>query len=371
MKRIPSLDGFRAISIAVVILGHLLNGRRNRFELHAFGWNFLDGGLGVFIFFVISGYLITTLLLREYDKNGSISLKRFYFRRFFRIVPPLYAYILFVVLIGPLAGLRAEPKEVLVALTFTRNLDFHAHQFMFEHFWSLCIEEQFYLLWPLALLLALHWKGRKGATRLAIALIILAPIFRVATYPLIHSQPFRHFIDGLLPGHMDALMFGCWASLAEKTPKFELLYKRVTRFVWFLPIWFFGVSEYLTIRIGNEYSLSIGQTLDGIAVVFMILWATRNADSIAGRILNWRPVVHIGVISYSIYIWQTWFLHPANHTVVAQLPWNLLCILAAAEFSWHVIERASRWMRDRWEPVLFASSRQLVPARQGTTAIPE
>jgi peptidoglycan/LPS O-acetylase OafA/YrhL len=333
----------------MVIAGHMWLAGMARYGWHSVWGGFLDGGLGVFIFFVISGYLITKLLLSDYDHYGRFSLKRFYYRRFFRIVPPLYTYVLFVVLTGPLSGLHARPIEVLTALTFTRNLDFHSHQFMFEHFWSLCIEEQFYLIWPVTLLFALHRRGRLGATKVAITLIVLAPLYRLTTYPLIHSQPVRHFFDGFLPGHMDALMFGCWASLAKGSVAYENLYRHVSRFAWFLPLWLFGISLSLTILLGNKYRLAFGETLDGFAVMFMLLWGIRNSESVVGRLLNSRLIVHIGVISYSIYIWQTYFLHPENGTVFARFPWSLLCIFAAAEFSWQTVERLSRIVRDRGE----------------------
>ena len=375
MKRIPSLDGIRAISITVVILGHLVNSLRARDHINPVLDNLLNlvnGTQGVFIFFVISGYLITTLLVREYDKRGTIRLGRFYYRRFFRIFPPLYTYILIAaVFIGPWVGMHAEPREVLTSLTFARNLDFHPHQFLFDHFWSVSIEEQFYLVWPLTLLVILHRKGRKRASQFAICLIVLAPVYRLLSYPLIHFQPFRHFVDLFLPGQMDILMFGSWAALAEGTPSFEALYNRITRFAWALPVWFFGVSTFLISRFGNFYDLSLGCTLDGLAVIFAILWAIRNADSLAYRILNWRPIVHLGVISYSLYIWQNCFVNAENRTFSGYFPWNLLCALAAAECSWRTVERASLFLRDRWEPRLFPADQQPTAASNKLETVAE
>jgi peptidoglycan/LPS O-acetylase OafA/YrhL len=363
LKRIPSLDGIRAISIVTVVLGHLLASWRTRHNLNPTLAGMVQGYQGVFIFFVISGYLITTLLVREYDRRGTIRFGRFYYRRFFRIVPPLYAYILIAVLfIGPGIGIHAELREVLTSLTFTRNLDFHPHQLLFEHFWSLSIEEQFYLLWPLTLLAILRWKGRKGASQFALCLIILSPLYRLATFAFIPFQPFRIFINWLLPGHLDSLMFGCWAALAEGSPSFETLYKRITRYAWALPVWVFVISTSLIIRFGNFYYLSLGHTLDGIAVVFGILWAIRNTHSPAYRFLNWRPVVHLGVISYSLYIWQNCFVNDLNRTFSGHFPWNVLFALAAAECSWQTVERASLFLRDRWEPRLF-------PPDQNPTAV--
>jgi peptidoglycan/LPS O-acetylase OafA/YrhL len=233
--------------------------------------------------------------------------------------------------------------------------------FMFQHFWSLCIEEQFYLCWPLALLVVLQRSGRSGTIRLAITLILAAPIYRVAMYPLVHDHLARTFFYYLLPGQMDALMFGCLAALAEGLTAFEGAYLFVSKFAWLAPIWFFGISAALTIVFGTRYRLSIGETLDGVAVLTMMLWAIRNTTSFIGRVLNWRPVVHIGVISYSVYIWQTYFLHNENLTIFGRFPWNLICILGAAELSWQTVERFSRFVRDwgehRWAG--WADSRRI------------
>jgi peptidoglycan/LPS O-acetylase OafA/YrhL len=357
LKRISSIDGFRAFSIALVIAGHVLNGLEARGHINPW-WRLVgNGSYGVFIFFVISGYLITTLLLQEHEKRSSINLSRFYYRRAFRIIPPLYFYIAFVVVSWRLSGLHASPVELLTALTFTRNLDFHSHQFMFEHFWSLCIEEQFYLLWPVVLFVTLIRKGKAKAGSLALALIFLAPVFRIASFVLINNQLERHFIYMMLPGQMDALMFGCWAALGQGHMRWERIYRRVDKYVWSLPLCFLFISNYLRMQFGPSYALTIGETIDGICVVFTLMWCIRNPTSVAGRLLNWRPIVHIGLISYSIYIWQTWFLHPDNHTWLATLPWSLLLILGIAEFSWQVIERFSRVVRDRWEPLLFIEDR--------------
>jgi peptidoglycan/LPS O-acetylase OafA/YrhL len=317
MKRIPSLDGFRALSIFMVVASHIWNAGESRYGWHSFWGGFLDGVRGVSIFFVISGYLITKLLLVEYDRRATYSLGRFYYRRFFRIVPPLYVYILFVVVSAPLSGLRVQPLDVLTASTFTRNLVFPTHNliahglvfkhFMFEHFWSLVLEEQFYLCWPLALLFVLRHFGRIGAIRLATGLILFGPIYRIAIHVLIHDTLIQKFAAGLLPGYMDGLMFGCLAAVAEGSSAFENAYAVGTGFVWFMPIWFFGISAALTIAFGGDYRLTIGQTADGVAVVMMLLWTVRNSTSFIGRVLNWGPVVHVGLISYSLYIWQTYF----------------------------------------------------------------
>src|SRR5665213_2363630 len=159
--RLPGLDGLRALSILLVILLHTIQRRSVTHAVPFVAYVFSNGGMGVLIFFVISGYLITTLLLREREKTGSISLKRFYIRRAFRIFPPLYTYIAFIAVLGAasrLAGVNA--REIITGLTLTRNYAHGVYLWAFEHFWSLCIEEQFYLLWPgLVVFCLARWPG--------------------------------------------------------------------------------------------------------------------------------------------------------------------------------------------------------------------
>jgi peptidoglycan/LPS O-acetylase OafA/YrhL len=355
MKRIPSIDGFRAISIALVIVNHILNSQRRSSIWYLVG----NGSLGVFIFFVISGFLITTLLLRECDSTGHISLARFYFRRAFRILPPLYFYSLFVVVTACLLDYRVPHQQVLMAITLTQNLFFGTKQWQFEHFWSLCIEEQFYLVWPLALSYVLFRSGKVAAARLAVALIALAPLLRIVVYIFIHNQETRHYFLGLLPAKMDGLMYGSWAALTVGTPQFERIYSKASSVIWLLALWVGIISNYLTIRYMNFYSLPLGQTIDGLFIAILLVWAARNPGSKVGRFLNWRPIVHLGLISYSVYIWQTWFLHEANHTLFGRLPWSLLCIWIMAEISYYAVERLSRKARDLCEPRFFRHAKYL------------
>ena len=363
MKRIPSLDGLRAISILFVIVGHCVGGSALLHKMgpgstllfHLFG----NGFLGVSIFFVLSGFLITTLLLQEHERTERIDLRDFYFRRAFRILPPLYFYIAFVAISSHWTGLSVSTSEIVVALTFTRNLIFHPHVWEFQHFWSLCIEEQFYLLWPLALIFALKRGGKAAAAKMSLILIVLAPMLRVATYFVIHRQTLRIDVQTTLPCRMDALMFGCLAALTIGTPAFERIYDFASKRIWIFPLFVWVPSNLLTWRFENYYSLPIGITLDGISIALFLVWCARNPQSIVGRFLNFKPIAHIGLISYSLYIWQTYFLHESNMTFAGRFPQSILFIFLAAEVSWHTVERWSRSVRDTLEPLLFgARSRQ-------------
>jgi peptidoglycan/LPS O-acetylase OafA/YrhL len=352
MPRIPSLDGLRALSIFLVLALHTLQ----RFDLNhtaSLAWYALfDGGTGVLIFFVISGYLITSLLLNEQQTRGSISLRGFYLRRAMRILPPLYTYVAVLLLLGWAGRLAINRLDILGALFFFHNYAY-AGMWSLQHFWSLSIEEQFYLIWPLLLLYCLRrpsLQGRVLASRIALVVILVSPIVRVLSFR--SHNPFLHQADGF---HMraDSLMFGCVLALLQGTPRFERIYAAATKIWWVSPLVIF-LSDCLGARFRNYWQFPFGLTLCGAAVAFFLLWCVRNPHSAVGRVLNARPVIHIGVLSYSIYLWQILFLHHQNAEVfgpslklLTVFPFSWIAILAVAELSYHLIERPSHNLRNR------------------------
>jgi peptidoglycan/LPS O-acetylase OafA/YrhL len=159
-SKIPYLDGLRGYSILTVVIAHCLQ------SVHLPQWLmpakllFGNGVLGVDIFFAISGFLITTLLLREWQQSGSISLRAFYERRVARIFPAAYTYIAIIAVLAMIGVVQIRWDAFFAASFFTWNYGTLLNLFagskdiqLFNHFWSLSLEEQFYLLWPGCLLL--------------------------------------------------------------------------------------------------------------------------------------------------------------------------------------------------------------------------
>jgi peptidoglycan/LPS O-acetylase OafA/YrhL len=352
-RHIPSLDGLRALSVLLVIVLHTLL-RHALYKFIPFPLRLLgNGALGVFIFFIISGYLITTLLLREQHKTGAISLRSFYLRRAFRILPPLYAYVLFLAVLGATRHLPGMNRhEFIVALTLTRNYARHVDLWAMEHLWSLCIEEQFYVLWPATLVLCLLHRrdapGRRRATQVALTVLIAEPFVRLICFrylPAYHNTGMFHM-------QADGLMFGVLGALQQGHTRFERIYTRVTRWPWLLPALIFLVLNALTVRFQNYWDLPLGMTLNGFLVLMWLLWLVRNPASLQGRILNQPVVAWIGRLSYSLYIWQTFFTHSLNVEVFGRDAWwinfptSWLWILGAAVVSFYGIERPALRLRD-------------------------
>jgi peptidoglycan/LPS O-acetylase OafA/YrhL len=296
-KRIASLDGIRAVAVALVIVGHLAGHSATLYL----------GVFGVQIFFVLSGYLITRLLLEERRRDGVISLRDFYRRRCWRILPAAYAYILIVTVIS---GSRSGWGY---ALTYTTPYSSIPVAAVYGHLWSLSIEEQFYLLWPLALVLCFGY--RRG---FAISSILLAAAFRV--YVTMHGH--ADIAHTWFPGTMDGLAIGC--LLAVHPPK-QL---RVSP--WILAVAAWGVFA-LCLRTGV-----FGAALFGLSPILMAL-------SLAGfierspAVLNNHAAVFLGALSYSLYLWQQPF------TALYRNGWplfiSLLMLFACAAASHLFIEK--------------------------------
>ena len=354
LRRIPSLDGLRAISIVLVMGLHTVQryGVDHPERAVSVWWSVvLNGSLGVYIFFVISGYLITRLLLHEQQTRGTVSLSGFYIKRAFRILPPLYIYVAVLVLLSAAGRLALTKWDVVSALFFFHNYAVSSTCWAIEHFWSLSVEEQFYLIWPVILILCLRLRGETGRERAAMvagAAILLSPLLRIVSFrahnPLLHDSAGFHM-------HADALMFGCGAALLEGKGWFERAYRGVTRF-WWLPVAGLAMGSYLEMRYQNYWNFPVGETYTGVLISFVLLWTVRNAESLPGRVLNARWITHIGVLSYSIYLWQTLLLHHMNASVFAgvswigQFPLNWIAILVIAELSYYLVEQPSLRVRN-------------------------
>jgi peptidoglycan/LPS O-acetylase OafA/YrhL len=353
-RNIPSLDGLRAISVLMVISAHM-NAPLARLIPFVPFWLYLDwGALGVQTFFVISGFLITHLLLKELEATGTISLKRFYFRRALRIFPPFYVYLA-VALVLTLAGVfSGELRAFLVAGTYTWNYLGSGSELL-EHTWSLSLEEQFYLLWPAALVCL---GPRKGA-KLAVWVILLSPGSRIVTYFL--APHHRALLNAMLHTGLDSIMFGCLLAILWRNTRFNRFLQPFVRgpvaaaaaaFVLFLgPIF----PEF---RFQGRYSLVFGLTLNAICLSLILIYVVRVPNSPAGRLLNTPVLRHLGIISYSLYLWQQMFTGVNANRF---FPWSLAAILGCAELSYWIVERPSLNLRDRME----ASFRW----KKGTTAV--
>jgi len=317
VKRIPSLDGLRAISIVLVMLSHLVKWKHvPGASLQAYGT------LGVHVFFVLSGYLITQLLLREQERRSTINLGNFYIRRAFRILPAAFVFI--AVMIG-LYWREMRWTHVAAAVFYVANMDM-TRPWMFGHLWSLSIEEQFYLLWPLALR---KWHAHKVPILLCV--FVGTPVFRAFLYAVkAHGA-----VVGSLPACADQLAIGCLLAIfATRLPKIPSYVAVLMTGAVILYPWFAGTTAARTLFI-----LFVLRPLLHVSIAGIVL----HVIQVPYRALNWGPVAWLGRISYSLYLWQELFCSNANLHYGYFL---VLPSLACACLSYYLIERPMLRVRE-------------------------
>jgi len=337
--RIPSLDGFRALSIVMVMLAHATGTASFPPRLTKILHFAINGNLGVRIFFVISGFLITTLLLKEEERKGTISLRLFYERRAVRILPVYWTYILAVALLAFIGNVRVAPRAFLEAITFSTSW-FHSHQWVFEHTWSLSLEEAFYLMWPL-LFKVLTPRARMG---LAMAIIAAGPMLRGWLYHL-HGEDYFVFYSLGVAGNIDPIMCGCLLAMLHQA--FPLHLDRIARKLPVLCHGMFFVCMYTLIALNKReqyhafITVPFTVTVSCLGICYLVYYHCYISQGIAYRILNLPIVARIGVLSYSLYLWQQCFLFPAaQHLFWWQTaPANLIFASAMASASYYLLEK--------------------------------
>lgn len=313
--RVPSLDGLRALSILLVIVDHLGRGDAP-----------YQGAFGVCIFFVISGYIITRLLQQEQQRQGRISLRGFYLRRTFRIFPAAFTFITVAGLLGHAAVRRDWPY----AFSYTMCYRFEQCSGTFRHLWSLSVEEQFYLLWPLALVFAFRRRGR-----VAIATMVAAALFRVGC-SIVGPQQMPLILHFCFPAVMDSIAAGCLLAVYEP---------QVRRYTGGLARYRVTAPALLALAYLSARLLWSGSFPDQARIV-RYAWAWGLVPMLIAAfifieierrdwIFNNSIAYGLGALSYSLYLWQQPFTLARNgSTLIA-----LLLLLVCAGSSYFVIER--------------------------------
>ena len=324
-RHIPTLDGWRAVAILAVLCCHL---HWPNDQLAPYG------AMGVLVFFALSGFLITRRLMEEWRAAGRIDRKSFYIRRAFRILPPILVYLATVAILG--LGLHRIPmdgKQLAASLFFYRNYltEPVARSWYTGHFWSLAIEEHFYLLWPAFLWFA----GLRRARWMAPALALLVALWRAADMHFNwvgRLNPELRGYVGRTDYRLDILLFGCMLALIWDDPRVQWLLERCGGTVLALAAATAGVCCQVWTPPGYL-------TLEAIPMALLPAATVAKPHSWAGRLLELPLLVWIGRLSYSLYIWQQLFLPPDPSATWQMAPWNLLAAFACAAISFYAVER--------------------------------
>lgn len=330
---IPSLDGIRAIAVALVFFAHS--------GLEAV----TPGGLGVTVFFVLSGYLISTLMRIEYARTGSINYRAFYLRRLLRLMPPLLIVVVAAALLSSLAVIDGAFTlgGLLAALFYAGNYfviaqDYHGLPAGIGVVWSLAVEEHFYLFYPplAALLLRV---GRIGLS--ATVLLLLCVAVLTWRYWLALHGGSTNYIGMATDTRIDAILIGCLMAL-WRNPWLDRRTARSERYDWLLAATCIGVLVGTLLYRDEFFRLTLRYSLQSLAIAGLIYLAVVRARELPFRWLNTRPLVYLGTISYTVYLTHhVILLMIAKHW--PQLSWIELT-LTTAILTLAVAEPMRRWV---------------------------
>jgi len=343
---LPQLNGLRAVAIAVVVGYHL-------------GVPLTWGGfLGVDLFLALSGFLITSILLKEQATTGAIRLGRFWIRRILRLFPAVIVMVAVVGIAWPIVQRDGDSSFWLAAigaLTYTANLlvSFGGlHLGALDPTWSLALEEQFYLIWPLALIAVFALKLRPRTT-VAILAVLAVASFAIGAL-LFESRP-----DGGTPlsyyrpdARAGAILLGCAAAFIFSTDRGR---RTIERFSW---VGWVGLAGVLALVAFMPHDWPHQHAVFAVLLPLAAIFSTLFVAGLAGRtpiltpVLSWAPLVWVGNISYSLYLWH----FPVFRVITDQIDGAagkvvaLAAAVAIAAASYYVVERPFLKLKDRFEP---------------------
>lgn len=327
MNKIKGLDGLRAIAVLLVIASHV------QFYMRA-GipdpiTRVFTSINGVTVFFVLSGFLITMLLLREQENNGSISIKNFFARRTLRIFP-LYFLAISVVPIVQLLG-YVELKSCTYLYAYTYLFNFVPNECRYQaygHFWSLAVEEHFYLLWPFIFVL-----GKRIGIAVMLIFIYLAGVYGTSFFSEYYSTHVVHrwsFPAGAPIAFGCLAAYFCESKLGKRLMSSEFKKLHYTMFIAAFILLF---KNYYG---AHSYVFNLGATL-------IILFVYARQDSAFVRILEIKPLAYLGTISYGLYVWQGIFTGNGPARQFPHFPPSmdigLLLTFIIAPLSYHFFEK--------------------------------
>jgi peptidoglycan/LPS O-acetylase OafA/YrhL len=368
LTRLPSLDGWRALSIVLVLGSHMAvtTGFPERLT-KSFHYLF-DGHLGVRFFFVVSGLLITWLMLVEERKTQKVNLRKFYARRALRILP---VYVAFLIVAGGIQYFTICDHDLttwIANLTFTRDF-FPGGNHLSNHFWSLAVEEQFYLIWPLLFVSLVPTVRTRIIPFLVVAAILVAFINRCLWhFPLSDTQLWRNlFQERSFFNNVDSLAIGClaaiWLAVDErKLRSFLTSRPRLVIVASVLMLVEPYVMHWVTDRAWMPTALKslgwaswagLGRTFQSFGFVALALQSIMLPSWGLYRCLNWRPVAALGILSYSIYVWQNIFCASPKMFGLTDPWWMtyplwLVPAFAAAIISYNFLEKPFFNLRHRF-----------------------
>jgi peptidoglycan/LPS O-acetylase OafA/YrhL len=306
-RRMPVLDGIRGLAIVLVLFGHGLS----ETPLHLFALGI--GYTGVSIFFVLSGYLITRILLAEEERTGTVSLSRFYKRRALRIFPACYLFLIVLAFLAWTGVIPAPDRSTWTAsLLYFRNL--LGSGWETGHLWTLGLEEQFYFFWPFLFMMT----PRRLRLRMILVAVIIFTAWRA--YVLYGG----HYNGGIYARpdlRMDTFLIGGAFAITDWT------FVRNTSAALYTALF---ISWSI---IGPAYLVAVDTSVAAVLIGGLITWLAKSPGTTTAKFFSLPVAVSAGVLSYSLYLWQQLFLGPRLRW------WSLPTLIIVACLSYFLIER--------------------------------
>jgi peptidoglycan/LPS O-acetylase OafA/YrhL len=344
------------VAVMTVIIGHT--------------YTAIPADLGVSAFFVLSGFLITWLLLNENEETGTISFRRFYLRRTLRIFPAYYAYLLFSFTLDTYLGDTHSRQAMIPAMLYVVNYfnAFNGHPVTsVAHAWSLAVEEQFYLLWP-PLFLALSLGGRKYLIRGLVFLIGLVVCWRCFLW--FDLQVGTAYVYNAFDTRFDTLAIGCLLAVLLQSHTVVSRAGALARYTW-LPVPVLVVLLISRLGISSNWHYGFGFTTDALLVAVLLVQLLQLSGTAAWRWLDLRAVRYLGRISYPMYLYHGWGMAVGGKVPISspELKFGLgvIATIALATGSYYVIERPFLSLKAHLEPLVAKASSGASSAAPGMT----
>lgn len=367
MQRTKGFDGLRCFSILFVIIGHAQILRLSTFQPYVqdnVSYLF-SGGAGVNIFFTLSGFLITSLLLNEKEKTGRISIKYFFIRRFLRLLPPIIPFFIAIAFFMSMGYIRETYLGLAASVMYLYNFIPKAKLFYsaeLSHTWSLAVEEQFYLTWPFIV------KFFRDRTKYLIAagtvLLCACSIFVLPTITtMIQGKCYQldqvFFMNKWTIPAIGPIILGSVAALiyANHNSAVSQLFAQkkagiATLTVLLSPLYLVGC---LTPIIPLVFSAGVALSL---------VWICCNQQSIIVKFLEFKPIRYIGLISYGLYIWQGFFVRSGQAFLpkiwLHDIPYNIPLTFITAILSYELMEKRVMRLKERFRPSAMAAPSEKV-----------
>jgi peptidoglycan/LPS O-acetylase OafA/YrhL len=335
-KRIPELDGLRAFAVSLVVVYHMMLFAGNIPKGNPWIAQAMEssGPKGVSVFFIISGFIITSLLIREKESTGKVSLSAFYIRRCLRIIPPL-AFYLATVLLLKAAGIVYFTIGGLTQLLLGNVSYIDGRAWLVAHMWSLSIEEQYYIVFPVLMCSVLKFRFRMLTAVLAVfyGVAIVSP--RLSSELTAHLGP--HWVSLAALFYFRYIIVGVLLALHR-----EWIAKRLAGAPILVPL-ALVVMSFASAWVKGPLAVELAvNAVEPVLLGLFVLCIVENPEP--WGMLRWRVVQWLGLVSYSVYLWQQLFTGGPQFYhgwSIAQTPLSPLAILACASLSYYLIERPS------------------------------